>query len=469
MRALVITAAGSGAGKTTLTLGLLRALRNRGVSVAAAKSGPDYIDPAFHEAACGAPSVTLDAWAMSPQALRMRALAQPGAMLLIEGAMGALDGAPGPGVAGTPGSAADLAAALGAPALLVLDVARQGASAALPAAGLRALRPSLPVAGAVLNRVAGDRHAALCREALEAAGISVLGAVPRAPALALPERHLGLVQAGEHADLEAFLERAAEVVTRSVDLAAVSAAAAPVVADLSAAPPYAAAPHAAPSRRAPPKSPPRLPPRLPPLGQRTAVARDAAFAFLYPHLLADWRAQGAEIAFFSPLADEPPTPDADAVFLPGGYPELHGGRLAANAVWRAGVAARAAAGARIYGECGGYMALGDGLVDADGARWPMLGLLPVETSFETRRLSLGYRLLRPHAGAPWAEASWTGDLRGHEFHYATVLREDGDAALFEAWDAAGRSLGGIGRRVGAVSGSFGHVIAPDVTAPGGTK
>lgn len=192
---------------------------------------------------------------------------------------------------------------------------------------------------------------------------------------------------------------------------------------------------------------------IPPLGQRIAVARDIAFAFAYPHLLDGWRAQGAELTFFSPLGDEAPDASADAVFLPGGYPELHAGALAAADGFRAGMAAARDRGAAIYGECGGYMALGKGLVDADGARHAMLGFLPVETSFSTRTRHLGYRRLDPLAGAPWPMP-----LTAHEFHYATVLREGPGDALFAARDARGSDLGHYGRRVGTVSGSWCHVI-----------
>jgi cobyrinic acid a,c-diamide synthase len=192
---------------------------------------------------------------------------------------------------------------------------------------------------------------------------------------------------------------------------------------------------------------------LAPLGQRIAVARDVAFAFAYPHLLIDWREAGAEIAFFSPLADETPDAAADAVFLPGGYPELYAGRLAAAERFRAGLQAAALRGALVYGECGGYMVLGESLVDADGCAHRMLGVLPVATSFAERKLHLGYRRLRPIAGLPWAEP-----LSAHDFHYASIVAEGAAERLFEAEDAAGAPLGAIGLRRDRVMGSFAHVI-----------
>jgi cobyrinic acid a,c-diamide synthase len=278
--------------------------------------------------------------------------------------------------------------------------------------------------------VASPRHAAAATRAVAAAGFAALGAVPREASLALPSRHLGLVQALEHPDLAAFIDRAADIVAGGVDLDTVAAAAAPVMGQGRARP-------------------------LPPLGGRIAVADDAAFAFAYPHMLADWRAAGAEIAPFSPLADEPPCPRADAVFLPGGYPELHAGRLAAAAAFREGMRAAASRVASVYGECGGYMVLGEGLVDADGARHAMLGLLPLETSFAETRRSLGYRRLAPRDGAPWS-----GTLAGHEHHRATIVAEGDAPRLFDAEDAAGAPLGPMGLRLGRVSGSFAHVIAP---------
>lgn len=428
-RSLLLAAPMSGSGKTVVTLGLLRALARRGVEVAGAKSGPDYIDPAFHAAACGRASVNLDAWAMDGAALRGLAQAQSSEVLLVEGAMGWIDGAVG---GDRVGSAADLARALGAPTVLVVDAAKACQSVALAFAGARALRPDLAIAGVILNRVGSERHAAAARKALEAAGARVFGAIPRLAALETPSRHLGLVPAAERPDLERFIGAAADVADRHIDVDGIVEAARPVRASRSSS---AAAP--------------------PPLGARIAVAQDQAFAFAYPHLLRAWRAAGAEIAPFAPLEDQAPDPAADAIFLPGGYPELHAGRLAAADRFRAGMQRAASQGARIYGECGGYMALGRGLIDAQGVRHAMLGLLPVETSFETRRLTLGYRRLRALEGAPFE-----GSLAGHEFHYATIGSEGAGPALFEAWDAAGRSVGALGRIAGRVAGSFAHVISP---------
>ena len=431
MLGLTIAAPCSGAGKTMLTLGLLRALRGRGVDVVSAKSGPDYIDPQFHVAASGGPCLTLDAWAMRPERLRALAAAHTGALLVIEGAMGLFDGAPDAESPFGRGSTADLCAMLKTPVVLVLDVAGQAQSAAAIARGMAEFSDAVDIIGVILNRVGSPRHGAMVRIATEAGGLPVFGIVPSSPHLAAPSRHLGLVQAREHPRLEAFIEKAAELVREHVDLDAVVAAAAPL--------------------RAPRAETPVAP--LAPLGQRIAIARDDAFAFLYPHMLADWHRQGAGISFFSPLAGEAPDAAADAVFLPGGYPELHACRLAAAADFRAGVSAAAERGALVYGECGGFMTLGTELVDGDGTVHRMLGLLPLATSFARRRLHLGYRHLRPLAGAPWGRP-----LAAHEFHYATTLRCGDAEPLFEVTDAVGLDLAPMGLRKGRVMGSFAHVI-----------
>jgi cobyrinic acid a,c-diamide synthase len=301
------------------------------------------------------------------------------------------------------------------------------------ARGFSAHDPAVRVAGVILNRVASPRHRAMAADAIAAMGLGVFGAVPRDGVATLPERHLGLVQAGEHAELEATLTRLADIAEAHLDLSAIVAAAAPLT--------FAAGSPSA---------------GVAPPGQRIGLARDAAFSFVYPHLLAAWRAQGAEILPFSPLADETPPDEADVVWLPGGYPELHAGALAAATTYRAGLA-RFAATRPVHGECGGYMALGAALIDADGVRHEMAGLLGHTTSFARRRLHLGYRSARFTDGSPLGATR----MRGHEFHYATLADAGPDAPLATLRDAAGTDLGPAGGRRGRVSGSFFHVIAPE--------
>ncbi len=440
-RGLLIAAPRSGGGKTTVTLALLAGLRRRGLAVRAAKSGPDYIDPAFHQAACGQPSLCLDSWAMPPALLdATTAEAADGAeLLLVESAMGLFDGVDGP--PGRRGSAADLAARFGLPVLLVLDVSGQSQTVAAVARGFAVHDPAVRLAGVVLNRVASPRHHAGAASALREAGIPLLGSIGRDPALALPERHLGLVQAREHGALPDFLAALAAVAERELDLGGIVAAAAPLL------PPGVAAG-----------------PALPPPGQRIAVADDAAFSFLYGHLAAGWRRAGAELLLFSPLAGQAPSDDADCCWLPGGYPELHAGPLSAAAGFHDGLR-RFADTRPVHGECGGYMVLGTALTDAEGVRHAMTGLLGHATSFADRRLHLGYRAARLLAGCSVGPAG--AELRGHEFHYATVSDPGGDLPLATLADASGTELGDAGGRRGQVSGSFFHAIAlqPEGAAP----
>lgn len=436
---LIISAPASGTGKTTVTLGLLAAFRAAGFAVQPFKSGPDYIDSAFHAAAAGRPSVNLDTWAMTrDRILSLVEAAEPADLILAEGSMGLFDGVATPGDSGR-GASADLAALTGWPVVLVLDVSGQAQTAAAVAQGLARFRRDVAVAGVILNKVASPRHEALVRAGMAEAGLPVLGALPRRAEVALPERHLGLVQAEELPRLTAILAAAAEFVAAHCDLAALRAAARGSAA-------AAAGPAA----------------RIPPPGERIALARDAAFSFVYPHLLADWRAGGATILPFSPLADQAPDPSATVCWLPGGYPELHAGRLAAAETFRSGLVGFART-RPVHGECGGYMALGQGLVAADGTRHRMAGLLGLETSFARRRMHLGYRLARPLRPLPGL--SGTAVLRGHEFHYATILTQP-DAPLAEVSDASGAAVAESGSfrplpDGGQVSGTFFHLISRD--------
>ncbi|GAB4348407.1 MAG: cobyrinate a,c-diamide synthase [Oricola sp.] len=428
MRGFLVAAPHSGSGKTTLTLGLLRALRDRGIALAPAKAGPDYIDPAFHAAASGETCINLDPWAMRPELIRILAERHSAGdrLLAVEGMMGLFDAA-----ADGRGSPADLAALLGLPVIFVVDCARMAHSIAALVEGFNRYRADVLMAGVILNRVGSARHEEMLRDALEPGGVRVLGAVRQDTALALPSRHLGLVQATEHERLESFIADAAFAVTVGVDLDRVAALTAMRNDDEVTA----------------------AVPRLPPIGQRIAVARDAAFGFSYPHVLQGWRRHGAELSYFSPLADEAPAEDADAIYLPGGYPELHAGRIASAQTFLGGLRAAAAAGKLIYGECGGYMVLGEGLVDGDGTRHEMAGLLPLVTSYAKRRRHLGYRLLLPLPAAPWHLP-----LTAHEFHYSTAVSEGEGERLFEIADARGAPHGKAGLRRGTVCGSYMHVI-----------
>lgn len=430
----VVAAPTSGQGKTIITLGLLRALKRQGLAVASAKVGPDYIDPAFHAAAGGGLCINLDPWAMTGSRVQhyAQALGTDADLIVCEGVMGLFDGA-----TLDQGSTADLAATLDWPIILVVSGQSVGASAAAIVRGFATHRSGLEIAGVIFNRVGSDRHAEILTEAMREAlpGIPVLGCVRRNPDMVVPERHLGLVQAGEHEDLNSLLDAAADAVEREVDLAALTGLA----------------------RQGCMATAGGLSSAVPPLGQHIAVARDAAFGFCYPHILSDWAEAGATITLFSPLADQAPDPAADAVYLPGGYPELHGAELAASETFLKGLAQAAEAGKAIFGECGGYMVLGEAIIDASGDAHPMADLLPLVTSFQTPKLHLGYRM------ATLCEDTALGpkgaQFAAHEFHYASIVSMGPGDALFTATNATGQAHGAVGQRRGSVFGSFMHLIA----------
>lgn len=432
-RGLIIGAPRSGSGKTSVTIGLLRALARRGIKVRGAKSGPDYIDPGFHAAATGLPGVNLDSWAMPPSLLNALAAdaSADAELVILESAMGLFDGIPSE--KGRSGAAADLARLYGLPVLLVLDVSGQSQTSAAIAKGFATYDPDVRIAGVVLNRLGSERHRKLAGDAIEALGLPVVGAILRDPTLSIPERHLGLVQAEEHTDLFAHIEKLADMVERSLDIDAIVGLATPL------------APGIGNQAFA-----------LPPPGQRVALAQDAAFTFLYPHVAAHWRAMGAELVPFSPLADQAPDASCDVCWLPGGYPELHAGRLAAARNFLSGTR-RFAEIKPVHGECGGFMVLGSSIEDADGVTHKMLGLLGHATSFARRKMNLGYRQATLSAPCPLGPEGSV--IRGHEFHYAQTVERGDDTPLGELADGQGNPLGGFGGRRGHVTGTFFHAIA----------
>jgi cobyrinic acid a,c-diamide synthase len=395
------------------------------------KCGPDYIDPAFHTAASGRPSYNLDSWGMRKTTVAH--LLDTGTahceLVIAEALMGLFDGVATAGTWGT-GASADLAALTGWPVVLVLDVSGQSQTAAAVARGFVGYRDGVNIAGVILNRVGSDRHKRLATLGIEACGLKVLGAIPRKAEIAMPERHLGLVQAGETANLSATLDALADLIEAHVDVDAV------VTAALAG------------------RSVPATGQRLQPPGQRIALALDQAFSFVYPHVLQQWRMSGAEILPFSPLANEAPDPSCDVAWLPGGYPELHASTLAANATFKAGMTAFAAVNP-VHGECGGYMVLGSGLIDAKGERHAMLGLLGLETSFAKRKMQLGYRRATLLTDSPIGAQG--AAVAGHEFHYATILAVN-DPPLAAVTNADGEPVSESGSKRGHVTGSFFHLV-----------
>jgi len=397
---LVIAGAHSGTGKTTVTVGLITALRRRGLSVQPFKAGPDYIDPTYHSLAADRPCRNLDTWMVPPD--RVRALfayaARDADVAIVEGVMGLYDGFE---YLDEAGSTAQLAKLLEAPVVLVLDARKMARSAAALALGYQRFDHDLRLVGLIVNRVAGEEHGRGVAQAIEATtGLPVFGCLPRDPALEIPERHLGLVPTAEPGRWQAFIEAAADQIARHVDLDRLLAIA----------------------QEVPPATAPTWPVDLPG-GRRSAVggrpvlaiARDEAFNFTYPDNLDLLRMAGAELVFFSPLHDDALPPGTAGVILSGGFPEVYAAQLAANTAMQRALREAHARGVPIYAECGGLMVLTEAIVDLEGREHPMVGLLPGR-SVMTGRLTLGYRLAQA-AGDSWLfRAGET--VRGHEFHYS---------------------------------------------------
>ncbi len=411
--ALMLAAPASGQGKSMVTAALARLHRNAGRRVRVFKHGPDYLDPMLQERASGAPVYQLHPWMTGEAECRWRlaAAAREADLVLVEGAMGVFDGAP---------SSADLAALAGLPVALVVDARAMAETFGAVVGGLAGHRADVRVAGVIANRVGSRGHAELLRRSLPE-GVAWLGAVPSDAALEVPDRHLGLVQAGELEALDQRLDAAAAVLEQ---------------AGLGELPPAAPPP---------PAAAPAPPPRLL-AGRRIAVAQDPAFAFVYRANLELLAAMGAEVVCFSPLAGAE-LPAADALWLPGGYPERHAAALAANAPLKAAIRAHHAAGRPILAECGGLMYCAEALVDGDGAAHEMLGLLPGRAVMGGRLAGLGLQSL----------ALPEGELRGHTFHYS---RLEGAAAP----DAYARRRGGSAAeplyRRGALTATYFHAYFP---------
>jgi cobyrinic acid a,c-diamide synthase len=407
---IVIAAASSGAGKTSFTLGLLGALRARGLEVAAFKAGPDYIDTQLHAAVLRRPSRNLDIRLMGSGAV-LACLARNGAgnaLSVIEGVMGLYDGSS----LGT--STADLAVLTASPVLLLVDASASAESAGAVALGFASYRRDVRVAAIVLNRIAGEEHFEAAKAAVAAAtGLPVLGYLPSDPALALPERHLGLVEPGDSPDFGRAAAALAAAVEAHVDLDALLAIA-------GSAPGLPAAAATADSAGAGP-----APGAGDPL--RVAVARDAAFSFYYEDNFDAMRDAGLEPVFFSPLADGALPPGVSGLYLGGGYPELHAATLGRNDAMRDSIRRAAAAGLPVFSECGGYLYLLESLEDLDGEAHPGCGILPGKARMGRKLAALGYREGRTLKDSVLGPAGT--ELSGHVFHYSTVEGAGGVLSL----------------------------------------
>lgn len=366
----------SGCGKTTATLALLRALQNRGLRVAPFKSGPDYIDPGFHRVACGRVCHNLDEWLCSPEAVKrvLKIGAEGADLAVIEGAMGMYDGLQG----GSLCSAWSLARHTGTPVILVVDASGSAASAAATALGFLKYREDSGIAGVFVNRVSGERHYALVREAMAGIGLSCVGWMPKDNELHMPDRHLGLVPVEERPDVETQIARAASLIHIDMDaLTAIARTAEPI--DV---PPMA----------------------FPPLfkGRRIGLAKDAAFSFTYEANLIALREMGAKLVTFSPAKDAALPPDLDALYLPGGFPEVFEAELKGNVSMAASVKAAVEGGLRVYAECGGMLYLA------------MIGAIPVAWQMTKRLQRFGYVTVRDADGYRFP---------AHEFHHSVTESE----------------------------------------------
>ncbi|MBV8541452.1 MAG: cobyrinate a,c-diamide synthase [Pseudonocardiales bacterium] len=402
---MVVAAPASGAGKTTVATGLMAALRRRGTTVAGFKVGPDYIDPGYHALATGRPGRNLDPVLVGQRrVVPLAAYGAAGAQLaVVEGVMGLFDGRTG--TAGH-GSTAQVAALLGAPVLLVVDVRGQGRSLAALLHGFRSFDADVRIAGVVLNRVGSARHEQICRQACAEVGLPVLGALRWDDALAVPSRHLGLVTAAEHATAAGVVARWADAVTAQVDLDAVVALAG-----------------ASPGE---PQWAPETELTRVPGAPVVAVAGGPAFTFGYPEHAELLAAAGAAVAVFDPLREESLPAGTAGLVLPGGFPECHAEALSANAALRAEVAALARRGAPVHAECGGLLYL---CRSVDGA--PMCGVLDAEATM-TGHLVLGYRDAVALRGSVLHHPGER--VHGHEFHRSTVTPRAGEPAW--AWTDA---------------------------------
>ncbi|WP_263263981.1 cobyrinate a,c-diamide synthase [Pseudomonas entomophila] len=427
--AVLIAAPASGQGKTTVTAALARLHRNQGRRVRVFKCGPDFLDPMILERASGAPVYQLDLWMVGADESRRLLWEAAGTadLILIEGVMGLFDGTP---------SSADLAIELGVPVLAVIDGTAMAQTFGALALGLAQYKPELAFAGVMANRVGSTRHGELLRDSLTH-GLRWFGGLPREQAISLPSRHLGLVQASELEDLDRRLDAAAEALAASCDDALPPA--------VCFAPPAAAA--------------------LPPLlnGVRIAVAQDQAFAFLYRANLDLLQAMGAQLSFFSPLADAE-LPPCDSLYLPGGYPELHHHRLAANLPMLSAIRDHHRAGKPLLAECGGMLYLLDGLTDVGGERAALLGLMPGEASMQKRLAALALQRVELPRGC----------LRGHTYHHSLTSTP---------WQPIARGVSPNGGRgaeavyqAGRLTASYVHFyfpsdpgLAADLLHPGGRQ
>jgi cobyrinic acid a,c-diamide synthase len=463
---LVIAATGSGVGKTSLTLGLARALARRGLVVQTFKVGPDFLDPTYLAMASGRTCYNLDAWMTPPQyvaGLFARATADAD-LALVEGVMGLFCGASPDGLEG---STAEIALLLDAPVLLAVDAHGAGRSLAATVHGFAHFEPRLRLAGVIANQSGSSGHRQSLAESLRAAGLAPLvGAVPRGALPKLESRHLGLVAAEQSRITPAVIDQLADALEQHVDLDAIIALAGPWSA--AACRRFSQGTAEGKDNALPEMAGPRVPTTesggKPPHSKdgpalRLGVARDEAFHFYYPDNLESLAAEGAELVGFSPLTDTALPANLDALYFGGGYPEVHAQRLAANGPMLEAVRALAASGRCVYAECGGLMYLGRSLRTTDDQTHAMTGVLPIDTWMMSRLCHLGYVEVELRSDGLWGPAGWK--CRGHEFHYSEITAvEDPPAGwqpAYALWRPRTRARRGEGLARGNVLASYVHL------------
>ncbi len=430
---LVIAAPASGSGKTTVTLGLLAALKRRGLVVAPFKVGPDFIDPGHHARITGTTSRNLDGWMLDASANReiFSKAAQGADIAVIEGVMGLYDGYDG---ASDAGSTAQMAKWLGLPVLLVVDAKSMARSFAALVKGFAEFDPGLRTVGVVANNVAGERHIDYLRQAMTSIDVPLLGGIPRNAEIEIPDRHLGLFTADDHVLSDPDIYALADLVENHMDVTALldSLPGVPIETAASA--------------------------NLPAPDVRIGVARDNAFCFYYEDNLDLLRQAGCEIVFFSPINDPEPPAGLHGLYLGGGYPELFADQLSENVSMRETIRDLCDSGMPVYGECGGFMYLCRYLITKEGASHEMAGVFSFETRMQPRLASLGYREIRLLSDTPIGPAGTIA--RGHEFHYSkwASAGESSDAApVYGATDKSGADRGCPGWLKNSTLGSYVHL------------
>ncbi len=430
---VVIAGVRSGVGKTTIATGIMGALTRRGYSVQPFKAGPDYIDPSYHQIACGVPSRNLDTWLLPRDTvleLFDRAAAKR-QISVIEGVMGVFDGHSS---LSEEGSTADLAKLLGAPVILVADAAKVARSVAAEVLGYQKFDPGLRIAGVILNGVGGPRHLDFCKPQIEATtGIPVLGYLPRADALVQPERHLGLVPTVEGTVAREWYEAVIQQVEETIDVGKVARLAA--------------------SAKTPPASNQVYPDGPTPVRATIGVGQDKAFNFYYQDTLDLLEAWGAELVPFSPMEDYALPEGVTGLYLGGGFPELFASQLSENTPMHEAIRRAAGQGVTVYAECGGLMYLGRSLYDLDGETHPMVGLIPAVSAMSKSRLTLGYHEVESCSDNPVLKMGQR--VRGHEFHWSTLERPPTpEESVYKVVDQQGRP---DGFRSGSVWASYVHI------------